>query len=82
MGCRYHPPDRWFPRHPVPQARLIRICNNCTSQLLCAQAALDLDETDGVWAVIQLPGEPSRGLRIARRPRQAPHGCGTATAYG
>lgn len=55
--CRYDDPDKWFPRHPVPRARVIRICNNCPFQPQCAQAALDLAETDGVWAGVQLPGD-------------------------
>ncbi|WP_067856765.1 WhiB family transcriptional regulator [Mycolicibacterium wolinskyi] len=55
--CRYDDPDKWFPRHPVPRARVIRICNNCPFQPQCAQAALELAETDGVWAGVQLPGD-------------------------
>jgi WhiB family redox-sensing transcriptional regulator len=55
--CRYDEPEKWFPRHPVPRARVIRICNNCPFQPQCARAALDTASTDGVWAGVQLPGE-------------------------
>jgi WhiB family transcriptional regulator, redox-sensing transcriptional regulator len=53
--CRFDDPDLWF-AHGAHAAIAKRICGNCPVRRMCAQAALDLGVTDGVWAGVRLPG--------------------------
>jgi WhiB family transcriptional regulator, redox-sensing transcriptional regulator len=53
--CQFDDPDRWF-QHGPRAAVAKRICANCPVRRACAQAALDLRVTDGVWAGVRLPG--------------------------
>lgn len=53
--CRFDDPDLWF-QHGADAAAARRICGNCPVRRACAQAALDLGVTDGVWAGVRLPG--------------------------
>jgi hypothetical protein len=53
--CRFDDPDRWF-QYGEDAAAAKRICGNCPVRRACAQAALDLRVTDGVWAGVRLPG--------------------------
>ncbi|HME48749.1 WhiB family transcriptional regulator [Mycobacterium sp.] len=53
--CSFDDPDLWF-QHGTLAAAAKRICGNCPVRRACAQAALDLGVTDGVWAGVRLPG--------------------------
>jgi WhiB family transcriptional regulator, redox-sensing transcriptional regulator len=69
--CRFDDPDLWF-QHGADAAAAKRICGNCPVRRPCAQAALDLAVTDGVWAGVRLPGarfpeELNRARSVLRR---------------
>ena len=63
--CRYEDPELWFRFEESGAAA--GICSNCPVRLACAEAALRVGATDGVWAGVRLPGvrEPDE-LRSAR----------------
>jgi WhiB family transcriptional regulator, redox-sensing transcriptional regulator len=52
--CQYEPPDSWF--DPTRIRTSLAICTNCAVRQACAQSALDMDETDGIWGGVKLPG--------------------------
>jgi WhiB family redox-sensing transcriptional regulator len=52
--CQYDDPELWFQQNR--DTRAAAICANCPVIAGCAQAALDLDVTDGIWAGVGLPG--------------------------
>jgi WhiB family transcriptional regulator, redox-sensing transcriptional regulator len=47
-------PDLWFRFETSGEAK--RICGHCPVRRRCAQDALTLEATDGVWAGVRLPG--------------------------
>lgn len=54
--CRFDDPELWFGHTVRDVTRAKRICGNCPVRLACAEAALDLEVTDGVWAGVRMPG--------------------------
>ncbi|MGH3970510.1 MAG: WhiB family transcriptional regulator [Mycobacterium sp.] len=66
--CQYEDVDNWF--NPSQRARreAKAICTNCPIIASCAQRALDLDATHGVWASVVLPGvRDGEALEAARQ---------------
>ena len=65
--CQYEDVDNWFSRSPRIQREAKAICANCPIIATCAQRALDLDATNGIWASVHLPGiGDATGLEAAR----------------
>ncbi|MBY0441723.1 MAG: WhiB family transcriptional regulator [Mycobacteriaceae bacterium] len=53
--CQYGgDPNFWF--RFEDSARAAAVCVNCPVRRACAQAALSVQATDGVWAGVRLPG--------------------------
>lgn len=52
--CRQSDPDLWFPDQggdaAIKARRAKAICRRCPVRAACAQAALDGNETHGIWA--------------------------------
>lgn len=63
--CEYDDPELWFTQ--TRDTRAAAICANCPVITACAQAALDLDVSDGIWAGVALPGPNAPGLSDARQ---------------
>lgn len=62
-------PELWF--DPMLRRRAARICVGCPVRARCAQYALELRVTDGVYAGVSLPGKRNpRALRARRRELQ------------
>lgn len=53
--CFYDDPDNWFRKYSGEE-EAAAICTNCPVIVSCAQKALRLNVTDGVWASVALPG--------------------------
>lgn len=65
--CQYEDVDNWFSGSPRIQREAKAICANCPIIAKCAQQALDLDVTNGIWAGVLLPGiSDAKGLTAAR----------------
>jgi WhiB family transcriptional regulator, redox-sensing transcriptional regulator len=65
--CQYEDFDNWFSKSPRIQREAKAICTNCPIIASCAQRALDLDATNGIWASVFLPGVgDAAGLEAAR----------------
>ncbi|CQD24558.1 transcriptional regulatory protein [Mycobacterium lentiflavum] len=64
--CEYEDRDKWF-RAYSGEREAAAICTNCPIIVSCAQRALKLGVTDGVWASVPLPGSRNAdALREAR----------------
>lgn len=66
--CAYDDGDDWF-RANSGARRAAAICTNCPVIVSCAQRALRLNVTDGVWASVALPGARYDAALEAARSR-------------
>ncbi|VBA61500.1 HNH endonuclease [Mycobacterium attenuatum] len=64
--CCGQDPEFWF--EAINRRRAAKICQQCPVRARCAQFALDLRVTDGVYAGISLPGK--RAPSVLKRRRQ------------
>lgn len=67
--CQYEDFDNWFSKSPRIQREAKAICTNCPIIASCAQRALDLDATNGIWASVHLPGSADPTALEAARDR-------------
>ena len=66
--CEFEHVDRWFKANKTAVRESARICTNCPVIAACAQKALRLGVTHGVWAGVDMPGTRSAAdLEAARR---------------
>jgi 5-methylcytosine-specific restriction endonuclease McrA len=63
--CCGQDPEFWF--EPINRRRAAKVCQQCPVRVRCAQFALDLQVTDGVYAGISLPGKRKPGVLRIRR---------------
>lgn len=66
--CAYDDGDDWFRAYSGAQ-RAAAICRNCPVIVSCAERALRLKVTDGVWASVALPGARDDAALGAARSR-------------
>ncbi|KEP41875.1 WhiB family transcriptional regulator [Mycobacterium kansasii] len=67
--CEYDDSNHWFSPAKGERRQAAAICSNCPVIISCAQRALRLGVTDGVWATVAMPGSRDGAALEAARQR-------------